>query len=48
MFAAKRLDEIEFSPEAGKSLRELREALLDWIEHQVERRLQTREFLELT
>ena len=48
LFAAKRLDEIEFSPEAGKSLRELREALLDWIEHQVERRLQTREFLEST
>jgi len=27
---------------------ELREALFDWIEHHVERRLQTREFLETT
>jgi len=48
MFASKRLDEIELLPESGKSMKELREALLDWIEHHVERRLQTREFLETT
>lgn len=50
MFASKRLDEIamDASPESGKSMRELREALLDWVEHHVERRLQTREFLETT
>ena len=48
MFANKRLDEIELLPESGKAMKELREALLDWIEHHVERRLQTREFLETT
>lgn len=46
VFAGKRLDEIEISTELGKPMMELREALLDWIEHHVERRLQTREFLE--
>jgi len=48
VFAGKRLDELEISPELRKTLRELREALLDWIEHHVERRLLTREFLETT
>ena len=48
VFASKRLDEIEVSPELAKPTKELREALLDWIEHHVERRLQTREFLETT
>jgi len=48
MFRSKRLDEIEALPECEKSMKELREALLDWIEHHVERRLQTREFLETT
>lgn len=48
VFASKRLDEIELLPESRKSMGELREALLDWIEHHVERRLQTREFLETT
>lgn len=48
VFASKRLDEIELSTELGKPMKELREALLDWIEHHVERRLQTREFLETT
>lgn len=48
VFASKRLDEIEVSPELVKPTKELREALLDWIEHHVERRLQTREFLETT
>jgi DNA repair protein RecO (recombination protein O) len=46
LFASRRLDEMEL-PQAGlRSLKELREAALDWIEHHVERRLQTREFLE--
>jgi len=48
VFASKRLDEIEISSELAKPMRELREALLDWIEHHVERRLLTREFLETT
>jgi DNA repair protein RecO (recombination protein O) len=48
VFAGKRLDEIELRAELGKPMTELREALLDWIEHHVERRLQTREFLETT
>jgi DNA repair protein RecO (recombination protein O) len=47
-FASKRLDEIELPAELQKPMKELREALLDWIEHHVERRLQTREFLETT
>jgi len=45
-FAGKRLDEIELRGELLKPVKELRETLLDWIEHHVERRLQTREFLE--
>jgi DNA repair protein RecO (recombination protein O) len=48
VLASKRLDALELSPESQKPLKELREALLDWIEHHVERRLQTREFLETT
>jgi DNA repair protein RecO (recombination protein O) len=48
VFASKRLDALELSPESQKPLAELREALFDWIEHHVERRLQTREFLETT
>jgi DNA repair protein RecO (recombination protein O) len=48
LFASKRLDEMELLPELAKPLEELREAALDWIEYQVERRLQTREFLETT
>ena len=51
-FAGSRLGEIELdihqSGDAKKPLAELREAALDWIEHHVERRLQTREFLETT
>jgi len=45
-FAGSRLDEIELPAETKKPMAELREAVLDWIEHHVERRLQTREFLE--
>src|SRR5215471_10565508 len=48
VFAGQRLDDIDLSPESGKPMTQLREALLDWIEHHVERRLQTREFLETT
>jgi len=48
LFASKRLTEIEVSADLVKPTNELREALLDWIEHHVERRLQTREFLETT
>ena len=47
-FAGKRLDALELSPQSRKPLEELREALLDWIEHHVERRLGAREFLETT
>jgi len=47
-FAGNRLDELEMVPESRKPMKELREAALDWIEHHVERRLQTREFLETT
>jgi DNA repair protein RecO (recombination protein O) len=48
LLATKRLDEMQLSQEAARPLKELREATLDWIEHHVERRLQTREFLETT
>jgi len=47
-FSSRRLDEIEISSDLRKPVRDLREALLDWIEHHVERRLLTREFLETT
>jgi DNA repair protein RecO (recombination protein O) len=47
-FAGSRLDEIALDDDAQKPMTELREAALDWIEHHVERRLQTREFLETT
>jgi DNA repair protein RecO (recombination protein O) len=45
-FASSRLDEIELPDDSKKALAELRETALDWIEHHLERRLQTREFLE--
>ena len=48
VFASNRLDEIDLAASHGNLMKELREALLDWIEHHVERRLQTREFLEMT
>ena len=48
VFAGSRLDEIELNDDATKPMTELREAALDWIEHHVERRLRTREFLETT
>jgi hypothetical protein len=39
---------MELPQDALQPLKELREAALDWIAHHVERRLQTREFLETT
>ncbi len=48
LFAARRLDEMDLNEDEKKPMTELREAALDWIEHHVERRLQTREFLETT
>jgi DNA repair protein RecO (recombination protein O) len=48
VFAVKKLDQIAIAEDAGKSVTELREAGLSWIEFHTERRLQTREFLETT
>jgi len=47
-FSGSRLEQIELSDGAEKPIKELLEACLDWIEFHVERRLQTREFLETT
>jgi DNA repair protein RecO (recombination protein O) len=48
VFAGSRLDQAELSDDVKRPLTELRDAALDWIENHVERRLQTREFLETT
>jgi DNA repair protein RecO (recombination protein O) len=45
-FAGERLDRMVFEESIGTSAMELREASLGWIEHNVERRLATRELLE--
>lgn len=47
-FQCSRLEQIELSDDALQPMQQLREACLDWIEFHVERRLQTREFLEKT
>jgi hypothetical protein len=47
-FTGERLDRIERSQGLGTALRELREAALNWIEHNSDRRLKTRELLETT
>jgi DNA repair protein RecO (recombination protein O) len=47
-FASERLDRIEYQESMQPSARELRQAALDWIEYNVERRLRTRELLEST
>jgi DNA repair protein RecO (recombination protein O) len=47
-FAGERLDRIEHEKSLQPGARELREAGLSWIEHHLERRLQTRELLEST
>jgi DNA repair protein RecO (recombination protein O) len=48
VFAAKKLDQIVIAEDGAKAVTELREAGLSWIEFHTERRLQTREFLEMT
>ena len=45
-FAGERLDRIEYQKSMQASARELREAALDWIEHNSDRKLKTRELLE--
>jgi DNA repair protein RecO (recombination protein O) len=47
-FTGERLDRIENAPGITASLRELREAALNWIEHNSDRKLKTRELLETT
>ncbi len=47
-FAGERLDRIEYEKSMQHSARELREAALGWIEHNIERRLMTRQLLETT
>jgi len=47
-FAGERLDRIAFERTIEPSVRELREVSLTWIEHNLERRLITRELLEQT
>jgi len=47
-FTGERLDRIEFEKSLQPIARELREASLTWIEHNLERRLITRELLEQT
>jgi DNA repair protein RecO (recombination protein O) len=47
-FAGERLDRMEFEKSMQLSVRELREASLTWIEHNIERRLLTRRLLEKT
>jgi DNA repair protein RecO (recombination protein O) len=47
-FTSERLDRIESLKNSSKTLSELREAALDWIEHNGDRKLKTRELLEAT
>src|SRR5229473_1478305 len=47
-FTGERLDRIENAKGLGAALKELREAALDWIEHNSDRKLKTRELLETT
>ena len=47
-FTGERLDRVEFDKPMQLNARELREASLTWIEHNVERRLGTRKLLETT
>jgi len=46
-FAGQKLDGIELATEERSAVKDLREAALGWIEFHSERRLQTREFLEI-
>jgi len=47
-FTNERLDRIEIPKDSSKTLSELREAALNWIEHNSDRKLKTRELLETT
>jgi hypothetical protein len=47
-FASERLDRIGDLESSSKALSELREAALNWIEHNGDRKLKTRELLETT
>jgi DNA repair protein RecO (recombination protein O) len=47
-FAGERLDRIENAKSLSAPLKELREAALNWIEHNSDRKLKTRELLETT
>jgi DNA repair protein RecO (recombination protein O) len=47
-FTSERLDRIEGLRDSSKALSELREASLNWIEHNSDRKLKTRELLETT
>src|SRR5467141_1973582 len=47
-FTSERLDRIEGLMDSSKTLTELREAALNWIEHNSDRKLKTRELLETT
>ena len=45
-FTGERLDRIENAKGLSAALKELREAALNWIEHNSDRKLKTRELLE--
>jgi DNA repair protein RecO (recombination protein O) len=47
-FTSERLDRIEGPKDSSNTLRELREAALNWIEHNGDRKLKTRQLLETT
>jgi hypothetical protein len=47
-FTGERLDRIERDKVSSEALQELREAALNWIEHNSDRKLKTRELLETT
>jgi DNA repair protein RecO (recombination protein O) len=47
-FTSERLDRMQGVSDSSKTLSELREAALNWIEHNSERKLKTRELLETT
>jgi hypothetical protein len=46
LFTSERLDRIQDLKSSSKTLPELREAALNWIEHNSDRKLKTRELLE--
>ncbi|MGA2430125.1 MAG: DNA repair protein RecO [Candidatus Acidiferrum sp.] len=48
VFSAQRIEQIESTEPVRTAADELREAMLDWIEHHTERKLRTRKLLETT